>query len=678
MASVVPSLAAPAQIVVAAPKTPWREAIAIFFGSFLLFQIQPIIAKQVLPWFGGSAAVWTTCLLFFQSVLFLGYVYAHLLLTKLPPRGQFALHAVLLLASLATLPAIPHVVWKPLGTEDPILRILGLLATTVGLPYFLLSATSPLIQGWISRRPGTALPYRFYALSNLASLAALLAYPVLVEPFLSAQQQARIWSVLFALFVPLCLLCARPGVGPASPPTRLPATAIPLATRLQWLTLAALPSVLSLAVTNHLSQNVAPIPFLWILPLSVYLLSLILCFDSDGWYRRAIVLPTFGLLLAVSGWVLLHETPDWSVKFVIPVFTALLFAACMFFHGELALRKPAAHSLTSYYLMMSLGGALGAVTVALGAPILLNGNYEMHVALAACALFTLLFHYRRHWSTDLAWTAVAVATVTCCWGSVRNMQNSAMLSTRDFYGALRIVEEPATRIMVHGTVSHGTQFRDPRRQLDVTTYYAPGSGVERAIHALARPRQRVGVIGLGVGTLAAYARPGDEYRFYELNPAVADQARHYFTYLANPAASVHLGDGRLTLEREAPNHFDVLVVDAFSGDSIPVHLLSRQAVRVYLRHLRPDGVLAFHVSNSALNLAPVAGRLAQDAGLAALHIHADTDAASGRSESDWVLAAPASVLAAHPSLTAAGRSPVVPPGFPVWTDEFSNLFGVLK
>lgn len=662
----------------AAPHTPWLAAVTIFLGSFLLFQIQPIVAKQVLPWFGGSAAVWTTCLLFFQSVLFLGYVYAHLLLTKLPPRAQFYLHGTLLLVSLATLPVIPNVAWKPLGAEDPIPRILGLLATTIGAPYFLLSATSPLIQGWIARQPGSALPYRFYALSNLASLAALLAYPVLIEPLLPAQSQAKIWSFLFALFVPLCLLCARPGLAPAARPAAFTPAALPLGQRLQWLVLAALPSILSLAVTNHLSQNVAPIPFLWILPLSVYLLTLILCFDSDGWYRRPIVLPLFGLLLAASGWVLLHETPDWSVKLVIPVFTALLFAACMFFHGELAHRKPAPAHLTSYYLMMSLGGALGAIAVALGAPYLLNGNYEMHFALAACALFTLLFHYRQHWLTDLAWTAVAVATVTCCWGGMRNMQNSAMLSTRDFYGALRIVDEPAARIMVHGTVSHGTQFRAPQRQLDVTTYYAPGSGVERAIHALARPGQRVGVIGLGVGTLAAYAQPGDLYRFYELNPAVAQQARQYFTYLNNPAATVHLGDGRLTLEREAPNQFDVLVIDAFSGDSIPVHLLSRQAVQVYLRHLRPGGLLAFHVSNSALNLIPVAGRLAADANLAAFHIHATADAASGRSESDWVLAAPAAVFAAHPTLSAAGRPPVVPPGFPVWTDDFSNLLSVLK
>jgi len=657
--------------------TRWLAALTIFLGSFLLFQVQPVIAKQVLPWFGGSASVWTTCLLFFQSVLFFGYVYAHFLLTKLRPRNQFILHTVLLLASFAALPVIPEVTWKPLGTEDPILRILGLLASTIGVPYFLLSATSPLIQGWIARQPGAVLPYRFYALSNLASLAALLAYPVLVEPVLSAQSQAKIWSALFVVFAPLCLLCARPGSTPAPRAETLRAT-ITVFQGLQWLTLAAIPSILSLAVTNHLSQNVAPIPFLWILPLSVYLLSLILCFDSDGWYRRGLVLPVFGLLLVCSSWVLLHESPDWSVKFVIPVFTALLFAACMFFHGELALRRPAPTGLTSYYLMMSLGGALGAITVALGAPYLLNGNYETHLALAACAMFALFFHYRQHWASDLAWTAVAVATVTCCWGGVRNMQSSAILSTRDFYGALRIVDGPVARTMVHGTISHGTQFHDPKRHSEVTTYYAPGSGVERAIRAVARPGLRVGVIGLGVGTLAAYARPGDQYRFYELNPAVADQAKRYFTYLLNPAASVHIGDGRLTLEREAPNDFDVLVIDAFSGDSIPVHLLSRQAVEVYRRHLRPTGILAFHVSNSALNLVPVAARLAEDASLAALHINVTADAASGRSESDWVLAAPAGVLTAYPSLMASGRTPVVPPGVPVWTDDFSNLLSVLK
>ncbi len=661
-------------------RVQWLAALTIFCGSFLLFQIQPIIAKQVLPWFGGSAAVWTTCLLFFQATLFLGYVYAHLLLSRLSGRWQLLLSVGLLLASLAALPVIPSAAWKPAGQEDPIPRILGLLAATIGVPYFLLAATSPLVQGLLARKPGAALPYRFYALSNLASLIALLAYPVAIEPLLPARLQSYIWSISYAAFVLLSIACVWQGSRTAvAIPRAERFSATPLRERFLWLALAAMPSVLSLAVTNHLSQNVAAIPFLWILPLSVYLLSLILCFDGDGWYRRPVILPALGVALVGSAWVLIIGTPDRSVRLVIPVFTLLLFVACMFFHGELARRKPNAGRLTGYYLMLSLGGALGAVLVTLGAPYLLSGNYEMHLALAACALFTLLFHYRQHWITDIAWVVVAVTTVIFAWTGMRFMQASAIVSCRDFYGALRVTENSEVRTLVHGAVVHGTEFRDPARRA-ATTYYAPGSGVAMAIEAFRRPNQKVGVIGLGVGTLAFYGRKGDTYRFYELNPEVARLAARYFSYLSSTTAStsVQFGDGRLTLEREPANGFDVLVVDAFSGDSIPVHLLSREALRVYFRHLAPDGVLALHVTNSVLNLIPVAARLAVDAGRTPLHIHALSDARIGRSDSDWVLVAAKEVLAARPALVAAGSIPDVAASFPVWTDDYSNLFRVLK
>ncbi len=339
-----------------------------------------------------------------------------------------------------------------------------------------------------------------------------------------------------------------------------------------------------------------------------------------------------------------------------------------------------ASGISAYYLMLSLGGAIGALVVALGAPYLLRGNYEMPIALAASAVCALFLEYRRHWISDIAWAGIAVAALVSASTVVRSMQASALVSSRNFYGGLRIVEDTKFRTMVHGTVSHGTQFLDAARKRSATAYYAPGSGVQRAIEALRRPGQRVGVIGLGAGTLAAYSRPGDYYRFYELNPTVADLARHHFTYLSDSPATneIRLGDGRLTLERESPQSFDVLVVGAFSGDSIPVHLLSRESFDAYFRHLAPGGVLALHVSNSALNLVPVAGRVAQAAGRAALHIHAMPDDATGRSESDWVLVALPSTFAAHPALAAAGGAPQIPAGFPVWTDDRSNLFQVLK
>ena len=655
-------------------------ATTIFLGSFLLFQIQPIIAKQIFPWFGGSAAVWTICLLFFQAVLFFGYLYAHILLSHLSARHQRFLHISLMAASLVVLPAIPAVWWKPEGGADPIPRILGLLGMTVGLPYFLISSTSPLVQGWLTRIPKARLPYRFYALSNVASLVALFSYPVVVEPWFAARTQAIIWSVLYGGFVVLCGLTAwlAPGVSRAAPPTsnEQPSTR----QRNIWLVLAAFPTILSLAVTNHLSQNVAAIPFLWILPLSVYLLSLILCFESDGWYHRKLFLPLFGVMTLAAAWLLLHEAPGSWVELVIPFFTAFLFVACMFFHGELARRKPGAAGLSSYYLMLSLGGALGALMVALGAPYLLSGNYELPIALALSAVAALFLEYRRHWMSDIAWAMVAIAGLVSAATVVRSTEASALVSSRNFYGGVRIVQDATFRSMVHGIVSHGTQFLDSARKSTPTTYYAPGSGVERAIAARRHPGQRVGVIGLGAGTIAAYARAGDTYRFYEINPAVVDLARRYFTYLSDSPARIEtvLGDGRLSLEREAPQNFDVLVVDAFAGDSIPVHLLSRESFEVYFRHLVPEGILALHVSNSALNLVPVAARVAGACGHAALHVHATADEKIGRSESDWVLVAQPSTFAGLRSLTAAGTVPRIPEGFPIWTDERSNLFQVLK
>jgi SAM-dependent methyltransferase len=659
-------------------------AVTIFLGSFLLFQIQPIIAKQILPWFGGAAAIWTTCLLFFQVLLFFGYLYGHVLLSHLPERRQRFLHIALMIASLAVLPAIPAVWWKPTGGEDPIPRILALLAVTIGLPYFLISSTSPLVQGWLARIAGAGLPYRFYALSNVAALLALLGYPVIVEPSLAAHTQAMVWSALYGGFVLLCGLCTwlAPSASPAATPAASSAPAERPTSRQRncWLLLAAFPTILSLSVTNHLSQNVAAIPFLWILPLSVYLLSLILCFESDGWYRRKIFLPLFGVMTLAAAWILLHETPNAWVKIIIPFFTLFLFVACMLFHGELARRKPGAAGLSSYYLMLSLGGAIGALLVAIGAPYVLSGNYELPIAIAVSAVAVLFFEYRRHWISDIAWTVVAVAAVAASATVVRSMKASAIVSSRNFYGGLRIVQDANSRSMVHGMVSHGTQFLDAARAHTPTTYYAPGSGVERAIESMRRPGQRVGVIGLGAGTLAAYGHPGDFYRFYEINPTVIDLARQYFTYLSDSPATIEtaLGDGRLTLERESPQGFDVLVVDAFSGDSIPVHLLSRESFEVYFRHLKPDGVLALHVSNSALNLVPVAARVAEASGRAAIHVHALPDDKIGRSESDWVLVALPSTFAARPSLAAAGTKPQIPPGFPVWTDDRSNLFQVLK
>jgi SAM-dependent methyltransferase len=666
--------------------SPLLAGSTIFISAFLLFQLQPMVAKSILPWFGGSAAVWGTCLVFFQVVLFLGYLYAHLLTTKLTAKRQFLVHAVLLLASLTALPILPTAVWKPVGAEEPGVRILLLLTATVGLPYFLLSSTSPLIQAWFSRSNTGALPYRYFALSNFASLAALLGYPVLVEPWTSLRQQNWAWSVGYGVYavgsVAVAWFASRRTLttGREVSPVVTTEVAPTTGARLLWMLLAAIASILSLAVTNHLTQNVAAIPFLWVLPLAVYLITFILCFERDGWYPRRVMMTLHGGALAGLSYVLLIQTPETNIRLMIPALLAGLFFACMFCHGELARRKPSSRYLTQFYLMISLGGALGALMVGLVAPIVLVGSYELPLALAGCALFTLLLEYRKWWLTDIVWTAVAVGVLVAATMQVRAYKAPARVLMRSFYGGLRVVDSQDKRAMIHGVVSHGTQFLSEDKKRVATTYYAKGTGVERAIAALRHPGERVGVIGLGAGTLAAYGQAGDSYRFYELNPQVIQLARAEFSYLRDSPAQVEtiVGDGRLSLEREAPQNFDVLVIDAFSGDSVPVHLLSREAMTIYLRHLRPDGVLAFHVSNTALSLAPVVHSLARDLGFPALNLHVDPDASTDRSESEWVIVARTPAVLDRAEFRQASRPFLEIAGLKTWTDDYSTLYPILK
>ena len=656
---------------------------AIFVSAFLLFQLQPMIAKAILPWFGGSAAVWGTCLMFFQAVLFLGYLYAHWLTHQVSPKWQWRVHGLLLLASVALLPVLPSAAWKPSGTEDPSSRILLLLSATVGLPYFLLSSTSPLLQAWYSRTQGGALPYRYFALSNLASLVALLSYPTLVEPWTSLRGQGWAWSAGYVLYAIGCITAgwfASRHFWLAETASQSSDAAPTLGSRLLWVLLAAFASTLSLAVTNHLTQNVAPIPFLWVLPLAVYLITFILCFERDGWYPRKVMLALHGCSLAGLAYLLVKQTPGTSIRLVIPALLAGLFLCCMFCHGELARRKPASTYLTQFYLMIALGGAVGALLVGMVAPIVLLGTYELPLALAACALFTLLLEYKKWWVTDIVWTALGVGVFVAAGVQIQAYKLPARVLMRSFYGGLRVVDTDGARSMVHGVVSHGTQFVSAEKRRAATTYYAPGTGVERTIEAFRHSGQKVGVIGLGVGTLAAYGQPGDIYRFYEINSQVIALANREFTYLKDSRAHIEIvtGDGRLSLEREQPQNFDVLVVDAFSGDSIPVHLLSREAMDLYFRHIKPDGVLAFHVSNTALALAPVVQQLANALGYPALDLHTRQKKDLGRYESEWVVVGRGAELLARPQFEDASRPFQVIAGLRTWTDDYSTLFPILR
>ncbi len=669
------------------------SASTIFLSAFLLFQIQPMIAKMILPWFGGSAAVWITAMLFFQTALLGGYLYAHWSVRSLGPRSQSLIHAGLLGASLLLLPVTPSLAWKPSGSEEPILRILGLLTVSVGLPYVLLSTTSPIIQAWYARRNRSALPYRFFALSNLASLLGLLAYPFLVEPNVTLRQQSLGWSTAYGVFVLLGGIAAIAYGRSTTPDSTTTVDGIgeetasrPPRTRDQlfWMVLAACASTFLLSVTNHLTQNVASIPFLWVLPLGLYLLTFILTFDLEGLYHRKAWVWILAIALAAMAYGLGTWNSRTPLTLVIPVFCAGLFIVCMFCHGELVKRKPAPQYLTSFYLMLSIGGALGGVLVGLIAPRVLPGYFELAAALMACAVLMLAVIDYRAWRVTVAvcW-AVAVGVTVASYTYVSSYQESARAMVRNFYGGLRVTEydggtEDEARTMVHGTVIHGKQFTAPERHRERITYYGPGSGVGLAVKVLRHSPLRVGVIGLGAGSLAAYAERGDVFRFYEINPLVEKLARTEFFFLAESRGrtEVILGDGRLSLERERGQQYDLLVVDAFSGDSIPVHLLTMQALELYFHHLRPTGILALHITNTHLDLAPVVDTLTRKLGKHAVMITNDRDEDREIYTATWALISSRPLTS--PAIQEAAEELPHRPELRPWTDDYNNLFQILK
>jgi hypothetical protein len=583
------------------------------------------------------------------------------------------------------------------------MRILGLLAVTIGLPYFALSTTGPLIQAWyVQANPGK-IPYRLFALSNLGSMLALLSYPPLVEPNLALRNQALVWSFGFGVFAVLCIYtgwrsqrqahAAEPAATSDDPGEPSPS----LKRHLFWIGLAAGPSMLLLAVTSNMSMDIAPIPFLWILPLALYLLSFILCFDAEGWYRRTLFL----LLLApaLAGILYLAETSPEDrpeLKLTILAYSAAFFVACMVGHGELSRSKPHPRHLTAFYLMISIGGALGGAFVALVAPMLFNTHYELPLAcllLLGLALASIYSgadsRFRQDW---LGWASILVMTAAAAVTGYaihigRAMTQGSMLVTRNFYGelAVRQYNEPydwdGYRSLVHGSINHGEQYTHPARRKEVASYYCPdtGYGLLMQMRRKGQP-QKVGIIGLGTGTLAGYSRPGDVYRYYETNPQVQPIANEYFWYLKNAEGqvTVTMGDARLSLEREPAQNFDVLVVDAFSSDSIPVHLLTKEALQVYFRHMAADGVVALHISNRFINLQPVLERAAKAIGKRSLLVETeDTDDGTCYGTT-WVLMA--NRRETFDSKVFEGKSsPLVSaPWLRLWTDDYSNLYKVLK
>lgn len=728
-----------------APLHPERFAYAcaatIFLGAVLLFQVQPMIGKMVLPWFGGSPSVWTTCMLFFQVLLVGGYAYADLLGRWRSRRAVAVVHAVLLLSTVCLLPITPASTWKPDGQANPTWYLLLLLGVHVGLPYFLLASTGPLLQNWFARVYPQRSPYRLYALSNAGSMGALLSYPFLVEPTLNTVWQGWMWSGAFVLFAVMCAGLAlsfqrqanleqsttskstakknlKPSQSTAQDkPASDDGASLSWTHRLLWIVLPAFACVMLLAVTNYLCQDVAVSPLMWVVPLSLYLLTFIICFDRESWYSRRIyslvalvaVMMVCNFMLASHMEILYRDLGinfDYS-NFVRRLdvqafaFLFLLFTVCLLCHGELVRLKPAPRYLTTFYLSVSVGGALGGILVGVVCPAIFSGYHELHLAIIAAALFSgYVFGQEafRTWLREkrlykaLCGVAALVGLYVVFWSQTERMATSAVAIERNFYGVLWLqdhfqdsTEEPSWygRALYHGRILHGYQYLTPGRERVPTTYYMENSGVGLTLRNFPRPADRglrVGLVGLGAGTLACYGEAGDHYTFYEINPQVIDFAKTYFTFLSDCPAELdfQLGDARLSLERSELPPDDVLVLDAFSGDAIPTHLLTREAFELYEQRLAPGGVLCVHVSNRHLRLEPVVARLADEAGWSIVTIAKRGAVGLAETESDWMLLTRNEAFLQLPAIADVQRSPERDPTMPLWTDGYHNLLRILR
>jgi hypothetical protein len=760
-----------------------RFAGSIFLSAFLLFQVQLILAKFLLPWFGGSPAVWTTCILFFQAFLLLGYAYAFFLDRRITPSGQFRLHGTFLLLAILGLglawfnggsPLLPSGDWKPVAAElHPISGVLLILLVSVGLSYTVLAANSPLVQSWYGLSSKTTTPYRLYAVSNVGSLLALLSYPFLVEPAIPLRTQALAWAALFGLFAVATLACMaaalKSGTGGQGfwKPVQGGATQVSLHQRIFWLVLAACPSCMLLAITNDLSQEVAVTPFIWVLPLAIYLLSFIICFDHARWYsRRLFVLLTYAASMAVL--ITNMKGFGLGVGAHLLSYSAFLFCFCMVCHGELYGLRPAKDRLTSFYLTIALGGVTGGIVVGILAPLFFKDYWEFHLTiLTSWVLLTWIFwkdkasflntgdrwhafglvllvsyisiHYtlastglyhtplirgykelanlllavffslavflplhKRAFMMRPIWPRLLLGLLIFVVESfavarVRSTGASARSADRNFFGVVKVTEKilPLTdplpvRQLVHGKILHGFQYMRDDLELIPNSYYVRSSGIGLAFQRQSKLRVdrplRIGVTGLGVGAIAAHVGKGDSIRFYEINPLVVDLAQGpaaTFTYLNKCAGTVEvkLGDARLLLEQElaasGPQTFDLLVLDAFSSDSIPVHLLTREAFQIYLAHLRDEqSILAVNITNRILDLSAPMLSIARELGCSAVIIK-DHGEVPIPTASVWVLMSRDKGLLEDPIIQVRaelGRA------FNelIWTDDFSNLYKVLR
>ena len=666
-------------------------ALNTFFGAWLLFVVQPMFAKWLLPVVGGSPATWAACMVFYQTLLLAGYAYAHLLTTRLSRGAQVRLHVVLVVVAAVALlresAASPE-----LAPVDPAFAIPWLLLRELGFPFFVLASTAPLLQRWAAFVTGRS-PYSLYALSNAGSLLGLLSYPFLLEPAFDLSEQRAGFRWAFAAFCGLMVWAAlrlhqadeaphEPESAPSPSGQRTPEAA-------QWMAWAFVPSVLLLAATNHITVDVAATPLLWVAPLALYLVSFIVAFGAwrSAWRGPLLVV----WLVAATGLALNSyaqaAAPLWRQ---LGATLLALFAACTLCHGELARTRPPVRQLTRYYLYIASGGALGGAFVSWVAPVVFNDYFELE--LAALATFGLLLFASRPSQPD-PWprtqrlgvvfgAAIGVPLLVAnLWLRTRpeTRQGRVFERTRSFSGTLRVLDLPTGRLLTHGRIQHGFQLRgDVERRLP-TLCFGPGTALARVFeaHHPERPRS-IGVVGLGIGTIASYGRPGDQLRFYELDDQVVGIARRDFTFLSDSQGSIEIviGDGRLALAREAPHAFDLLVLDAFTSDAVPVHLLTREAFAVYAAQLAPDGVLLAHISNRYLAIDRVVRASANALNLAHAIVENPPDPGQHVTRADWAL------LARDPSAVEVLARPlqIKRPTGPdlLWTDAHASVFSAMR
>jgi hypothetical protein len=677
--------------------TPLRFLFAslVFLASFLLFLVEPIAARQLLPILGGSAAVWITCLVFFQIALLLGYLYAH----WLARRPSFAVYlSVLLLAVAAAILSVLRPWLMENGAAHPILTVFSALSLSIGLPFLILSATSPLLQVWWARVETGKIPYRLYALSNVGSLLALALYPSVIEPRFTLHAQRMAWCCGFAVFASLSAFVAfkTRSATAASPQASDEDPSVPPSPRrhkLLWVLLPMGAAMQLSAVTSYLTANVAPIPLLWILPLAVYLITLILAFQFRVRLPWSIIARVMVVMLAALAYSLTKANGGWPLWLTLVFFLVELFFACFFCHSAATgLRPQRASEATLFYLLFAAGGALGSFLIGIAAPFVFHFNLDLPITFLVTALLALAVNWSSDWGQRLLWSVASAAMLVLVFMVRHAYTHDTIVAERNFYASLRVTEVPSSypgamvRTLTNGSIRHGTQIFGSNGGSDElrhtpTTYYTRGSGVGLAVRFCCEGRARnIGVIGLGAGTLAAYGRRGDHIRFYEINPAVPIIAQDTFTYIRDSAAEVEIveGDARASLARESPQHFDVLVVDAFSGDAIPIHLLTTEALALYRRHLTPHGILAFHISNRHVDLAPAIALLAASAGMQARRVSTDLTQQPGEDTSSWMLDTDDPDFFAQPELSAVARLPESRPELKVWTDDYSALLPLIR